>query len=54
MTRTLVQEIFFDICDLIDSGQIDDIQIRGFDEFETLREFLEEQKVKLELLEDEL
>lgn len=49
--QTTLQEIFFDLCDLLDSGQIDDIQLEGFDEFETLREFIEEQKNKIEQLE---
>jgi len=50
MIETL-QEIYFDICDLLDSEQVDDIQLTGFAEFETLREFLEEQKAKLEQVE---
>lgn len=45
---TTLQEIYFDLCDLIDSGQIDDIAISEPAEFETLREFLIEQKAKLE------
>lgn len=45
--RTLVQEVFFDIVDLIDSRQIDDFQLSGFQEFETLSEFLVEQREKL-------
>ena len=51
---TTVQEVYFDLCDLIDSGQADDITISGFDEFETLLEFLEEQKMKLSSIEDAL
>lgn len=50
--QTTLQEIFFDLCDLLDSGQIDDIKLDGFEEFETLREFIEEQKAKIESLED--
>lgn len=50
-TKTLVQEVYFDICDLLNSHQIDDIVLDGFQEFETLREFLEEQKGKLEKIE---
>lgn len=50
-SKTLVQEIYFDICDLINSGQIDDFALKGFQEFETLLEFLEEQKAKLERIE---
>jgi len=49
--KTLVQEVYFDICDLLNGNQIDDIVIDGFQEFETLREFLEEQKRKLEKIE---
>lgn len=48
---TTLQEIYFDVCDLIDSGQIDDFALRGFQEFKTLREFMEEQKGKLEAVE---
>ena len=44
---TALQEIYFDLCDLIDSGQVDDIAISEFAEFETLREFLVEQRTKL-------
>jgi hypothetical protein len=44
---TTLQEIYFDLCDLIDSGQVDDIAISEFAEFETLREFLVEQREKL-------
>ena len=47
----LLQGVYFDICDLLDSGQVDDIQLEGFEEFSTLREFLEEQKAKLEQVE---
>jgi hypothetical protein len=49
---TLLQEVYFDICDLINSREIDDICINGFEEFKTVLEFLEEQKLKLSLIED--
>ena len=52
-TITTIQEVFFDLCDLIDSGQIDDFQLSGFQEFETLREFLIEQRDKLAQIETE-
>ena len=51
---TRVQEVYFDVCDLINSGEIDDIVLTTFQEFETLKEFLEEQKMKLEEIEEEL
>lgn len=44
---TTLQEIYFDLCDLIDSGQVDDISISEPEEFDTLREFLVEQRNKL-------
>jgi hypothetical protein len=43
--------VYFDICDLIKSGEVDDIVLTSFQEFETLKEFLEEQKTKLEEIE---
>ena len=51
-TITKVQEVFFDLCDLLNSGQIDNIKLSGFLEFATLREFLEEQKNKLTEIEE--
>ena len=53
-TVTLAQEVFFDLKDLIDSGQIDDFKLSGFQEFETLKEFLLEQIKKLEQIEERL
>ena len=53
-TKTLVQEVYFDMCDLLNSGQIDDFTISGFQEFNTLREFILEQKQKLEQIETSL
>jgi hypothetical protein len=51
---TKIQEVLFDICDLINSGEIDDIALTTFQEFETLKEFLEEQKEKLGSIESEI
>lgn len=53
-TLTTIQEVYFDLCDLIESGQVDDFCIRGFAEFETLLEFLTEQRDKLAAIEDSL
>lgn len=50
-TLTLVQEVYFDVCDLLNSGQVDDFSLTGFQEFNTLREFLLEQQHKLEKIE---
>jgi hypothetical protein len=49
---TTVQEVFFDLQDLINSGQIDDVAIDGFQEFETLLEFVQEQRDKLAQIEE--
>lgn len=53
-TITALQEVYFDICDLLDSGQADDIQITEPEGYDTLREFLEAQKANLELIEEEI
>jgi hypothetical protein len=45
--KTTLQEIYFDLCDLIDSGQVHDIVLTEFQEFNTVLEFLEEQREKL-------
>jgi len=52
-TITKVQEVYFDLCDLLNSRQIDNINLIGFHEFDTLREFLQEQKNKLAEIEGE-
>ena len=49
--KTKLQEVYFDVCDLLNGGQVDDFSLTGFQEFDTLREFLEEQKAKLERIE---
>ena len=48
--QTALQEIFYDLCDLIDENEdkLSLIKIEGFDEFENLLEFLQEQKTKFE------
>jgi len=45
--QTTLQEIFFDLCDLIDSGEADNIALTDFAEFSTLSEFLIEQRDKI-------
>lgn len=49
-TLTLVQEVYFDLCDLITTNRLGG-KIQGFHEFETLRDFVEEQRNKLEAIE---
>lgn len=49
--RTLIQEVYFDICDAINEGDLYDYEIQGFDEFATVLDFLKEQKAKLEQIE---
>lgn len=49
MSKTKLQEIYFDLCDLINTGIGRDVDLRGdFEEFSTLQEFLIEQRDKLE------
>jgi hypothetical protein len=45
--QTTLQEIYFDLCDLIDSGEADGIALADFAEFSTLSEFLIEQRDKI-------
>lgn len=53
--QTTIQEIYFDLCDLIEENEnLLSLKIEGFGEFETLGEFLEEQKAKIAWLEDEI
>lgn len=53
-TMTKLQEVLFDICDLIDSGEADNIRIKCLPEFDTMYEFLREQKIKLQGIEFDL
>ncbi len=45
--QTTLQEVYFDLCDLIDSGEADGIALTDFAEFSTLSEFLIEQRDKI-------
>lgn len=53
-TLTKVQEVFFDLCDLSNSDEIDDIRINCLPEFTTVREFLVEQRDKMAQIEAEV
>lgn len=47
---TKVQEVYFDLCDLLDNNECDD-RIDGFFEFDSLRDFAYEQKTKMAQIE---
>ena len=47
---TKVQEVYFDICDLLDNNELDD-RIDGFQEFDSFRDFAFEQKGKMAQIE---
>ena len=47
---TLVQEVYFDLCDILDNNELDD-KIQGLYEFDTVRDFITEQKQKLARIE---
>jgi hypothetical protein len=49
-TLTLVQEVYFDLCDILDNNELDD-KIEGLYEFDTVRDFVYEQKAKLARIE---
>jgi hypothetical protein len=52
-TLTLVQEVYFDLCDLLDNNELDD-RVNGFYEFDSIRDFIMEQKQKMALIERDL
>lgn len=45
-TLTLVQEVYFDLCDLLDNNELNE-PIEGLFEFSDMREFITWQKNKL-------
>jgi hypothetical protein len=47
---TLVQEVYFDLCDILDNNELDD-KIKGLYEFDTVRDFMSEQREKLARIE---
>ncbi len=49
MHKTL-QEVFFDLCDILAREEINDIFLTEFSQFGTLRRFLEEQKEKVRIV----
>lgn len=52
-TLTLVQEVYFDLCDLLENNKLNG-KVKGLYEFDTMKEFIEEQKEKLSRIERNL
>lgn len=46
-TLTQVQEVYFDLCDILDNNDFSEVKLEACFDFETLQEFLEAQKAKL-------
>ena len=46
-TLTLVQEVYFDLCDILENNDYSKTKVKGLYEFDDLREFLTEQRNKL-------
>ena len=52
--KTTIQEALFDLIDLAENNpEMMNLKIVGFSEFETLGEFIQEQREKMEDLEEE-
>jgi hypothetical protein len=53
MTKTLtkIQEVYFDLCDILDNNDFSEVKLEGCFDFETLEEFLIEQRNKLSEIE---
>jgi hypothetical protein len=54
MMKTKVQEILFDLIDILEQNDFKHVKIEGFQEFDTLEDFLQEQKEKIESIESSL
>lgn len=50
-TLTELQEVYFDLCDLLDNNDLADIPINGFFEHDNLLDFITEQRNKLARIE---
>jgi len=53
-TLTTIQEVYFDLCDLIENNNLTKTRIKGFYEFENLDQFIQEQKTKIAQIEKAL
>jgi len=49
-----VQEVYFDLVDLDSKLYLKGIEVKGFEEFNTLRDFVDEQRMKLLYLESHM
>lgn len=51
--KTTIQEVLFDLFDIVNNNpHLMHLKIEGFEEFDTLGEFITEQRMKMEHLED--
>ena len=46
-TLTKIQEVYFDLCDILENNDYSKTKVKGLYEFDDLREFLTEQRNKL-------
>jgi hypothetical protein len=51
---TTVQEVYFDLVDLDKNAYLKGIELKGFSEFDTMRDFIDEQMMKISYLENHL
>lgn len=52
-TLSMIQEVYFDLCDILDHNELNQ-KIEGFFEFESLRDFLHEQRQRMAQIETQL
>lgn len=51
--KTTIQEVLFDLIDLADNNpELLALPIEGFEEFDTLGDFIDEQRMKMVMLEE--
>lgn len=51
---TTVQEVYFDLVDLDKNTYLKGIELKGFSEFDNMRDFIDEQMMKISYLENHL
>jgi len=50
--KTKIQEVLFDLIDILEKNDFKHVKIEGFQEFNTLEDFLKEQKEKIEAIDE--